>query len=67
MAKSKETFGKKQKEKQRLKKRQEKQQKMEERKANLKKGKTLNEMLAYVDENGNLSTTPPVAEKELNK
>jgi hypothetical protein len=60
MAKSKETFGKKQKEKQRLKKRQDKQQKMEERKANSKKGKSLNEMLAYVDENGNLSSTPPL-------
>ena len=60
MAKSKETFFKKQKEKQRLKNRQDKQQKMEERKANAKKGKTLNEMLAYVDENGNLSSTPPL-------
>jgi len=66
MAKSKETFGKKQKEKQRLKKRQDKQQKMEERKANSKKGKSLNEMLAYVDENGNLSSTPPVVKREEN-
>jgi len=64
MAKSKETFGKKQKEKQRLKNRQDKQQKKEERKANLKKGKTLNEMLAYVDENGNLSSTPPIIKRE---
>jgi len=37
MAKSKETFGKKEKEKQRLKHRQDKLQKMEERKANTKK------------------------------
>ena len=64
MAKSKETFFKKQKEKQRLKNRQDKQQKMEERKANLKKGKSLDEMMAYVDENGNLSSTPPDKKKD---
>ena len=64
MAKSKETFGKKEKEKQRLKHRQDKQQKMEERKANAKKGKTLDEMLAYIDENGNISSMPPDPKKK---
>lgn len=64
MAKSKETFGKKEKEKQRLKHRQDKRQKMEERKANAKKGKSLDEMLAYIDENGNLSSTPPDPKKK---
>src|SRR5436853_7542055 len=59
MAKSKETFGKKEKEKKRLKQRQDKQEKMEERKANAKKGKTLDEMMAYLDENGNISSAPP--------
>ncbi len=59
MSKSKETFGKKEKEKKRLKQRQEKQEKMDERKANAQKGKSLDDMLAYVDENGNLSATPP--------
>jgi cold shock CspA family protein len=59
MAKSKETFNKKDKEKKRLKQRQEKQEKMDERKANAKKGKSLDEMMAYIDENGNLSDTPP--------
>ena len=63
MAKSRETFGKKEKEKIRLKQRQDKQQKMEERKANAKKGKTLDEMMAYIDENGNLSSTPPDPKK----
>ncbi len=63
MAKSKETFGKKEKEKQRLKHRQDKQQKMEERKANAKKGKSLDEMMAYIDENGNLSSMPPDPKK----
>ena len=64
MAKSKETFGKKEKEKKRLKQRQDKQQKMEERKAGAKKGKSLDEMMAYVDENGNLSATPPDPRKK---
>ena len=63
MAKSQETFGKKEKQKKRLKKRQDKIEKMEERKANAKKGKTLDEMMAYIDENGNLSSTPPDARK----
>ena len=54
-----ETFNKKDKEKKRLKARQEKAEKMEERKANAKKGKSLDEMMAYLDENGNLSDTPP--------
>lgn len=64
MAKSKETFGKKEKEKKRLKQREDKVQKMEERKANTKKGKSLDEMMAYIDENGNLSTTPPDPKKK---
>ena len=59
MAKSKETFGKKEKEKQRLKKRRDKEEKMEERRANPSKGKSLDDMLAFVDENGNISSTPP--------
>lgn len=54
-----ETINKKNKEKQRLKARQDKAEKMEERKANAKKGKSLDEMMAYLDENGNLSATPP--------
>jgi cold shock CspA family protein len=65
MAKSKETFGKKEKEKKRLKQRQDKHEKMEERKANAKKGKTLDEMMAYIDENGNLSSTPPDPRKKI--
>ena len=58
MAKSRQTFGKKEKEKKRLKKRQDKEEKREERKANASSGE-LEDMLAYVDENGNLSDTPP--------
>ncbi len=59
MAKSQETFGKKEKQKKKLKDRQEKKEKMEERKVNAKKGKTLDEMMVYIDENGNFSSTPP--------
>src|SRR3990170_4039350 len=64
MAKSQETFGKKEKQKKKLKQRQDKAEKMEERKAQAKKGKTLDEMMAYIDENGNLSSTPPDARKK---
>jgi cold shock CspA family protein len=64
MGKSQETFSKKQKEKKRLKKRQDKAEKMEERKANAKKGKTLEEMMAYIDENGNITSTPPDPRKK---
>jgi cold shock CspA family protein len=64
MGKSQETFSKKEKEKNRLKKRQDKAEKMEERKANAKKGKTLEEMMAYIDEYGNISSTPPDPRKK---
>ncbi len=59
MARSQETFSKKEAEKRKLQKRKEKEQRKEERKANAKEGKSLEEMLAYVDENGNISSTPP--------
>lgn len=64
MAKSQETFGKKEKQKNKLKKRQEKAEKMEERKAHAKKGKSLDEMMVYIDENGNFSSTPPDPRKK---
>ncbi len=68
MGRSKETFSKKEKEKKRLKKRQDKEAKMEERRANGDKDTSLESMLAYVDENGNLSSTPPdpKTRKEIN-
>jgi len=64
MAKSKETFEKREKEKKRLKQRQDKQDKMEERKAHAKAGKSLNDMMAYIDENGNISSVPPDPRKK---
>lgn len=63
MAKSQETFNKKEKEKKRLKKKQDKEQKKEERKSTSSKGKSLEEMYAYVDENGDLTFTPPDPKK----
>lgn len=55
------TTNKKEKEKKKAKAKQEKAQKMLDRKLNAKKGKSLEDMMAYVDENGNLSSTPPGA------
>ena len=59
MAKSKETFNKKEKEQRRNKAKQDKKARMEERKANKKKGGSLEDMMAYIDENGNITSTPP--------
>jgi cold shock CspA family protein len=63
MARSKENFNKREKEKQRQKEKRDKQAKMEERRANQSKGKSLDDMLAYIDENGNITSTPPDPEK----
>lgn len=61
MAKSQDSFNKKEKEKNRRKKMQEKQERREQRKAEKAEGgvKTFEEMLSYVDENGHLTSTPP--------
>jgi cold shock CspA family protein len=59
MAKYGESFGKKEKEKKRLQMRNEKAEKMADRKANVQKGKPLEDMMAYLDENGNLTSKPP--------
>ncbi len=59
MAKSKATFSKRDKEKKKLEKRQEKAEKREERKANSQKGASLEDMMVYVDDDGNFSSTPP--------
>ena len=68
MAKSQETQSKKERENKRIKKRKEKEEKRLERKSNNNKGKSFEDMIAYVDENGNLSSTPPDPrkKKELN-
>lgn len=58
MAKSQITFNKKEKEKNRLKKREDKLKKKEERKSN-SSGGDFESMIAYVDEYGNITNTPP--------
>ncbi|MRT94378.1 cold-shock protein [Ancylomarina sp. 16SWW S1-10-2] len=64
MARSKETFGKKELEKKKLKKRKEKDARKEERKAN-SGGQSFEDMLVYVDENGQLTSTPPDPSKKI--
>jgi cold shock CspA family protein len=59
MGRSQETYSKKENEKKKIQKRKEKQERKEERKANSNKGKSFEDMLAYVDENGQLTSTPP--------
>jgi cold shock CspA family protein len=65
MARGKQTFNKSEREKKKLKERKDKQEKREDRKANNNKGKSFEEMLAYVDENGRLSSTPPDPTKKV--
>ena len=64
MGRSQETYNKKEKEKKRLKKKQDKLKKKDERKTDSDKGKSLEEMFAYVDEEGNLTDTPPDPKKK---
>lgn len=64
MAKSQQTFGKREKEKKRLKKREEKQKKKEARRAEAKEsGGGI--PFAYVDQFGNLTDTPPDPSKNV--
>ena len=59
MGKSQETWNKKEREKQKQKARKEKEERKKERKENSKSG-DLKNMMAYVDENGNITSTPPI-------
>lgn len=55
-----ETFNKKERNKKKLQKRREKEQKRDEKRHEASNSSNnLEDMFAYVDENGNLSTTPP--------
>ena len=56
-------FNKKENEKKKLQKRVEKAQRKEERKANANTDSSLEGMIAYVDENGNITSMPPDIEK----
>lgn len=66
MSKSQESYSKKEKEKKRLKKKKEKLERREQRKLEKAEAgtKTFEEMLSYVDENGNLTDTPPDPSKK---
>ena len=59
MARPKGISSKREKEKQRQKEKKEKSEKMAERRASQGKGKSLDEMMAYIDENGNITSVPP--------
>lgn len=65
MAKSQQTFNKLEKEKKRKKKREDKAKKKAERLANSKKGEGFDSMIAYVDEYGQLTDTPPDPSKKI--
>lgn len=59
MAKSQETYRKKEKTKKRLQKRREKEQQREEKRLAGNEPTSFEDMLAYVDEYGNITDTPP--------
>ena len=64
MAKSHETSSKKEVAKKKREKKREKAERKELRQAGAQKGLALEDMLAFVDENGNLSATPPDPRKK---
>ncbi len=57
-----ETWNKKEREKKKKQSKKEKLEKKQERKET-SKGKSMDDMMAYIDENGNLSNTPPDPKK----
>ena len=59
-----ETMAKKEKEKKKEKNKREKEERKQERKSNNSKGKGLDAMMAYVDDNGNITDTPPDPKKK---
>lgn len=64
MGRSKETYGKRAKEKKKMEHKAAKEERKEMRKAYSNKGKGLDSMLAYVDENGFLTSQPVDYKKE---
>src|SRR5690242_17459764 len=65
MAKSQETWNKKDREKKKQISKKDKAERKLERKENAKEGKSFDDMIAYLDENGNLSSTPPDPRKRI--
>ena len=60
-----ESWNKKEREKKKQRDKKDKAEKMKERKDNASKSKSLTDMMAYVDENGNISATPPDPRKRI--
>ena len=60
-----ETWNKKEREKKKKANKKEKAEKKQERKENNKDGSSLDNMMAYLDENGNLSSKPPDPRKKI--
>lgn len=65
MAKSKETFSKREREKKRQKQKEEKREKKLERRTSGQPSKSFDEMLAYVDEYGQITSEAPKNKKEV--
>jgi cold shock CspA family protein len=59
MAKAQQNFSKKETEKKKQQKQKEKEERRANRQANAATGQSLDEMMAYVDEDGNIVSTPP--------
>lgn len=59
MGRGNETFGKKEVRAKQAKRREDKEKKRIDRKSKSRDGNSLDDMIAYVDENGQLSSTPP--------
>jgi cold shock CspA family protein len=65
MAKSKATFSKRDREKKKQEKKQEKAERKEERRANSMKGASLEDMMVYVDDDGNFTSVLPDPKKKI--
>lgn len=59
------SWNKKERENKKRDARKKKEERKQERKENTVKGKSLNEMMAYLDENGNLTSEPPDNRKKV--
>ncbi|MEP7277767.1 MAG: cold shock domain-containing protein [Bacteroidota bacterium] len=60
-----ETWNKKEREKKKQQNKKEKAERKQERQENAKNGNSLESMMAYLDENGNLSSKPPDPRKKI--
>ena len=65
MAKSQQSWNKREREKKKQKDKQDKADRMQERKASGGSSKSLEDMMAYIDEDGNISSTPPDPRKKV--